>query len=258
MTRRWLSLGLLCLLVFSFTFVLRTPAAWLIHLTKDRIPFAASWQSVSGTAFNTTFYNLTLILVDGRPINLNRLNVKISPFGLLLARIDSSYEIETDDGEVRGHVRFKRSAWEMPIIQGEIILSGLTQFFPQFEVPGMKGRVAIDGKDLSAAYKQLPAAGQLDIEIKELQLDIFEDKSSLGNYAISLAFEPQNKVEGELTTTDNKALLNIDGRIEFDPLKSRLDFIGEARTSNEKINNILPLMGKVRGNESDINWQFYF
>lgn len=262
MTRRWLMLGLLCLLVFSFTFVLRTPAVWLIHLTKDRIPVAAGWQSVSGTAFNTRFYNLTLVLDDGRRIDLNRLDLTISPFSLLLARVDLSYQIQAYGGELRGRIRFKHNSWEIPAIQGDIMLSALTQFLPQFEVPGMSGRIAIDGKDLSAAYEQLPATGQLDVEIKQLQLDIIQDQSSLGTYAMSLAFYPQNKIEGELITTDNKAPLNIDGRIGFDPLQNRLDFIGTARASSsafdETMSDVLALMGKAGADETDINWQFYF
>lgn len=258
MSRRWVRLGLLGAGVFAVALVLQLPAAWALHLARDRLPADLAWQGVSGSIWDARAERVAVPLPGGRRAMVGPVSLRTGIWGMLVGRLPVDFRIRGYDGDITGTARLAPGSWRVPTVQGRLSLAALPRLDPRLAMADMDGRILFRGEGLAGSYAGLPSAGSLRATVEGLRVGLVQADGALGDYSLQLRVAGDGRLQGKVRTVNEAALLGVEGQVEARLAAGRIRFRGEGWTgdgASPAVRDILPLLGEVRDGRVRIRWQ---
>ena len=257
MTAYSLRLSVAGLVIFLLTLIVYFPADRALHILREHIPESIEWQQLDGSLFAPTFHNTTLRITDGRRLQLDRIQLHLFKMPLFVGQIKFQFDIEVGDGQIHGTALLNKSSWQIPKLDGDIALVSLTNIAPEMEIAGVDGRAIFKGSRIAGDLQGRTVTGQLELEIKSLQLDMLNTNKPLGSYTLALQGSETTGIQGSLSTTSTDAQLYIQGQLAVDLNVHDIKFDGRAsaaKSAADAVISLLPLLGKMEGDQAHIEW----
>ena len=252
-------LGLLIAGLFAFvlTLFVNIPADRSLSLFRGMIPSAVNWQRISGTVFHPVFHQVTIRLADGRMLQLDGVNIVISPLQLLPGGKGLKTEVMLAGGNTVAWIKPGLGGWQLHSVTGDLFLYHLADLSSFVGGLGVNGHVSFKGSDITGDYQGLLFSGELGISIVDMQLKQLDASGPLGNYTADLRIV-DGTVQGNVATSSADARLHLQGQLILKLSERTAGFTGDAAVSDSApsaVYGMLPLLGPIENGRARINWQ---
>ena len=258
MDRRWTYLGATALVVFLGALLLRPPAAWILAGANRLLPVEVGWTGAEGTISGMAIRGLTFRLPGGRRAYISKVTLDPAFLSLFGGRLGLDFRIDDGAKALSGSAGFGLHDWRLEEIDGELPLTALLPTFPELEIAGLDGGLAIRGEAVSAEYGSLPDAGRLTVDFEDIRAVWLPTDRPLGNYQVELQALEQAGITGEVRTLDGPALLSVTGQFIQEPSAQTLRFRGVGQLSADApvpLRRILPILGRAGQDRVAMEWQ---
>ncbi|MGY8815096.1 MAG: type II secretion system protein N [Gammaproteobacteria bacterium] len=261
MSRNWLRLAILGISVFFITILMNFPAEIIAERFRENSLPGLSWQSMTGSIFNIEIDGLSIIVEQDRKLYLDRLVLQTSALPLIAGRMHIEISAQTQNSQVAGELELNFSQWHLNQINGLIKLDDLYFLFPELSLIGARGDMEISGVDLAGQYNDLPDSGNLDVQIKNMNLEIVSTKRALGNYQLTIEKIDNNQILGKVDMQDGDSQLYIMADAILNKVDKIIQVQGSAWTKMDadvQVKELLPLIGRIDNGRAQINWSTRF
>ncbi len=245
------------LVIFLLTLVVYFPADRASHFLSAYVPETVIWQKLDGTLFAPTFHNTTLLITDGRRLQLDRIHLHLFKMPLIAGQIKFQFDIEVGDGQIHGTAILNKSSWQIPKLEGDIALMSLTNIAPEMVIAGVGGRAIFKGSRIAGDLQGRSVTGQLDLMIESLQLGMLNSEKPVGSYMLVLQGTEDKGIHGTLNTKPAEAQLSVQGQLVVDLNSHDIHFEGRAGatgSATDAVRSLLPLLGKMESDQANIVW----
>jgi len=252
-------LGLLSAGLFAFfvTLFVNLPADRSLSLIRGMLPATVNWQRVSGTIFHPVFHQVNIRLADGRMLQLDGVDIVISPLQLLPGGKGMKTEVTLAGGNTVAWIKPGLGGWQLRSVAGDLFLYRLADLSPFVGGLGVNGHVTFKGSDIAGDYEGLLFSGELGISIVDMQLKQLDASGPLGNYTADLRIV-DGTVQGNVETSSADARLHLQGQLILKLSERTAGFTGDAAVSDSapsSVYGMLPLLGPIENGRARINWQ---
>ena len=257
MTAYGLRLCVVGVAIFLITLVIYFPADRALHILREHIPESIEWQQLDGSLFSPTFHNMTIRISDGRSLQMDRVQLRLSRLPLFTGQIMFQFDVGMDDGYIRGSVILNKSSWQIPQLDGDIALVSLTNIAPELEIAGVGGRAIFKGSRIAGDLQGRSVTGQLDLMIESLQLGMLNSEKPVGSYMLVLQGTEDKGIHGTLNTKPAEAQLSVQGQLALDLNLHDIHFEGRAGatgSATDAVRSLLPLLGNMESDQANIVW----
>lgn len=258
MSKRWIFLGGIGLIVFMSALLVRMPAAWLLVGADRLLPVEVGWNQAQGTVSEAVIDGLSFSLPGGRRVYLNKVTFHPAFLSLFSGRLKLDFQLDDSGERLAGSADFGLERWHVAAAGGKLSLSALTPTLPELEIAGLEGRITVRAENIVADYGALPSSGQLVVELENVRTIWLQTDDPLGHYRLHLQALGPAGISGELRTLDGPALLSVTGGVKQEPSSQTLKFSGIGQLSEDApvpLRRILPILGRTNRDRVAVDWQ---
>jgi hypothetical protein len=244
--------------VFFLALAWQFPAAWALHLARDRVPAELAWEGASGSVLDGRVERLAVSLPSGERVIVGPARFELQPLAAITGAVPVTFRVEAYDGEVSGNGRIGLTGWEVADLRGRLSLTALPRVVPELAVAGLKGTLLFRARELAGPNGGAPNRGRAQASLEDLHVGLLQADRPLGAYALRLELTQGGKLSGRVKTVAEDPLLGVEGEVSGSMAEGQVRFRGRGWTMEGAppgVRDILPLLGQVDDGEVRIRWQ---